>query len=411
MQEKQWKEIKKFILILFVILLFVMQIELFMTSFSMLMGIISPLLIGIAIAFLLNRVMLFFERILKRFFEKMPQKLTRFISILLSYATFLVVLTLIINIVVPELIVSIERLTQNFGTYWQNFEGIVRDFLHMLGYDQNDSNIFSSILGIDFNNLGQLFSNLFDIVSQQISKIIPNVFSITTNIISNIVTFFISIFVSIYLLLDKEKIFNILQRMTLLYTNKKVYDGITYVGDVIVRTFNKYVVGQLVEACILGMLCFLGMKILALLNIFHFDYALLISVLVGVTALVPILGAYVGGGISFFLLFLISPLQAIIFLVYLIILQQLENNLIYPYVVGGSVGLPPLLVLLSVTIGGALFGFLGMLVAVPVASIIYILIKNDMERREKKQLEEEKANKIKDKPQSQTKKSKSQKRK
>ena len=140
-------------------------------------------------------------------------------------------------------------------------------------------------------------------------------------------------------------------------------------------TFTKFVSGQLIEACILGVLCFLGMTVL------HLSYAPLIGVIVGVSALIPVAGAYLGAILSALLLLMVSPIQALTFLIFLVILQQVEGNLIYPRVVGTSVGLPGIWVLAAVTVGGGLFGFLGMLVGVPTASVLYTLLRRDVHRR------------------------------
>lgn len=383
MTSKQVKELKHFSLILFIILIFVIQITFFLNTFAAFMSMMMPLFIGIIIAFLLHRIMQFYERALHNLMPKIPLKMKRFFAIVLAYATFLFFLILIVNIIVPEVIESIRRFAANFNTYLANFEQFSQRVLTTVGYEGTVFNELGKAMHLDGLSFDELIRRFLNFMTPQISRALPNLFSLTTSFIANVITLFIAIFISIYLLIDKEKILKLLKRLILVYGSEAMLNKTQYVGQVVVDTFNRYVVGQLLEACILGTLCFIGMKGLGILNIYHFDYALLISVLVGVTALVPILGAYVGGGIAFLLLALISPWQAFVFLVYLIILQQLENNLIYPYVVGNSVGLPPLLVMLAIIIAGAAFGFFGMLVAVPVTSVIYTLIKHDMDEREK----------------------------
>lgn len=376
MKKTELKEIKRFVIILFVIFLAVMQVDFFIKSISMLIGVLSPLLIGIVIAFLLNRVMMFYEKGIDKLSNKAPKKLKRIIAIVLSYISFLLVLAIIINIIVPELIFSIERLASNFNNYINNLESITDDILIRFGLEKQ-FDFLEEFFGFDWSDLTNIFSNIFNVFSQQLSSIIPSIFSFTTNVISNIVTFFIAVFISLYLLVDKERIFTVLQKMVLYYTSERFYKKTEYVGKIVVSIFNRYVVGQILDAAILGTLIGIAMTIVGL------DYALLVGVLIAVTALVPILGAFLGGGISFFLLLLISPWDAMLFLILLLVIQQIDNNFIYPNVVGSSVGLPPLLVLLSITIGGSLFGLIGMLVAVPVASIIYTLIKNDLEEKER----------------------------
>ena len=158
------------------------------------------------------------------------------------------------------------------------------------------------------------------------------------------------------------------------------------VGCLVNDIFSRYLIGQVTEACILGGLCFVGMKI------FRFDYAILISTLIAVTALIPVVGAWIGGGVSFLLLGLVSPINAVMFLIYLTILQQLENNLIYPRVVGSSIGLPGIWVIFAVTVGGGLFGFVGIMLSVPTMSVIYTLIRENvhfrLSRKEKRKEKE-----------------------
>ena len=375
MPKTEWKEIRRFILVLFVILLFVIQINFFMGLLAYLIDILMPLLIGIVIGFLLNRIMMFYEKIFERWVPKFKEKPRRVVSILLSFLTLLVIIGFIINIVVPELIRSVNLLLENINVYIGNLETLLRQITDFFGFDF-DEIIGNQNFNFAFDDLSKTISNVVSMFSNQLSQVIPSLFSFTKNMISVVATFFISIFMSVYLLIDKENIFATLKRLVKGYTNDEVYQTTEYVSHVVIDTFNKYVAGQILDAFILGFLCFLGMWI------FRFDYAMLVGVLIGTTALVPILGSFIGGAVSFFILLMISPMQAILFLIFLLVLQQIDNNFIYPYVVGGSIGLPPLLVLLSIMVGGATIGVFGMILAVPTCASVFAIIKADLEKRE-----------------------------
>lgn len=193
-----------------------------------------------------------------------------------------------------------------------------------------------------------------------------------SSVVSGVVTAIVSIIFAIYILTGKEKLGQQGNRLMHRYMKPRWCEKFTYVLSVLDRCFHKYIVGQCTEAVILGILCMVGMWILRL------PYAPMIGALIGFTALIPVAGAYIGGGVGAFIILMESPIKAGIFLVFLVVLQQFEGNIIYPRVVGSSIGLPAIWVLAAVTVGGGLMGILGMLLAVPVAATIYTLLKNDV---------------------------------
>ena len=206
---------------------------------------------------------------------------------------------------------------------------------------------------------------------------LSQIFQVTGSIVSTIVTLCMSFILSIYLLFGKKKLFRQIKRVAHCYLPQHCITIFNEIYDSFLSVFTDYVSGQLREALILGSLCFIGMLILQL------DYAALISAVVALTALIPILGAYIGGAVGVILLIFISPQKALIFLIFLIILQQVEGNLIYPRTVGHSIGLPGMWVLLAICIGGELMGMAGMLLGVPLAAMLYRLIGKDVRRRER----------------------------
>jgi predicted PurR-regulated permease PerM len=228
---------------------------------------------------------------------------------------------------------------------------------------------------IDLSMLGSMILNSINAWGSSVTALLSRIISITTGLISILTTTVISLVFSVYLLFGREKLLSKCKLVFRSYLPEKIFQKCEYVMGIVISTFDRYIVGQTTEAIILGMLCFTGMVI------FRFDYPLLISVLIGVTALVPVVGAYIGGFISFLLLLIISPTQAVWFLVFLLVLQQFEGNIIYPRIVGSSLGLPSILVLLAATVGGGLAGPAGILLGIPIATVIYTLIKNDVRKR------------------------------
>ena len=205
---------------------------------------------------------------------------------------------------------------------------------------------------------------------------VSTIYSAVSSVFSAIVTFFISLIFSVYLLLGKEQLQDQGKRLLHNYMRPKWVGKIMYVLNIVNDSFHRYIVGQCLEAVILGLLCMIGMFILGL------PYAVMIGTLIGFTALIPVAGAYIGAGVGAVMVFTVSPVEALIFLIFVLVIQQVEGNLIYPKVVGNSIGLPAIWVLATVTIGGSLMGISGMLIGVPVAAALYRLIREDMARRE-----------------------------
>lgn len=204
--------------------------------------------------------------------------------------------------------------------------------------------------------------------------VMSSVVSVVGSVISSVVTVAVALIFSIYLLTGKEKLISQSKRMISTYlpkADKKIF----YVLNTLNDSFHRFIVGQCTEAVILGGLCMIGMWI------FRFPYAVMVGVLIGFTALIPIAGAYIGAGVGAFMILTESPLQALLFLVFIVVLQQLEGNLVYPKVVGSSIGLPGIWVLAAITIGGGLMGVLGMLLAVPLLATVYKLIQADVRKR------------------------------
>jgi len=328
---------------------------------SYLLNIISPLFIGLGIAFVLNLLVKFFEQ--KVFISKKTHttKISRPMSILLSITVILLIITVLVFLLYPQIKSSVSLFTTNAPTYINTLYEKINSFLTDF---PTAKNAFSSNWNTLLLNSATFLTNL-----------ISSIFTITINVTSGIVTVFISIIFSIYLLSGKENLIYSLKKCLYAFLSESKARKIISIGSLINDTFSKFVSGQLIEAFILGSLCFIGMLI------FRFDYAILISTIIGITALIPIFGAFIGAGIGAFILLLISPLSSFCFLVFIIILQQIEGNIIYPKVVGTSLGLSGFWVLIAITIFGGLYGIPGILLGIPLFSVFSTLFTTLVDKK------------------------------
>lgn len=328
----------------------------------------QPLVIGAVIAFILNRPCNFFARLYERALPAKARNAARPLAAATAYLIVAALITALVALVVPELTHSIEMFMGNLNTYAANFQDLFDWVVTKLDLEQLANLDLSS--GIS-ESLQKLLNGALD----ALTNTLPHLIGMTSVLISAVVTGVISLVFSIYMLSGAPRLTAQCRRLIQAYLPRRAADTVLSVTRLTADTFSKYVNGQMVEACILGGLCFLGMCV------FRFDYAPLISVAVGVFALIPIAGAYLGAVLAVLLLVMIDPWQAVWFLVFLVCLQQLEGNLIYPRVVGTSMGLPGIWVLAAVTVGGSLLGLLGMVVSVPLAAVAYTLLKQDLRVR------------------------------
>ncbi len=324
-----------------------------------------PFLIGCAIAFILNIPMKNIENFLFQRVEK-TSKLYRFkrvISYFLTLAAVCFVLFLVIVIVIPQLALTIEslasRLPDAMAALQQELDELMQrwpDFVKVTGD-----------MDIDW---GVITNKAFLGLQNGFTKILDSSFNIIGSVVGIVANSVIAFIFSIYLLMQKEKLSVQCKKVLYAVLSEKIADNIIYVSKLSAKTFSKFFSGQCLEACILGVLFFIAM------SIFKMPYAVLIAVLLAFTALIPVVGAFIGCGIATLLIATVNPIQALEFLVLFLILQQVEGNLIYPHVVGSSVGLPSIWVLVAVTIGGNLFGIVGILLFIPLISVLYALFRS-----------------------------------
>lgn len=334
-------------------------------------GIFTPLFIGVAIAFILDRPCAFFKRLYDRPLGRTrAAKLSIPLAVVSSYLALFAVIAAVVSFVLPQLAASFQLFAANVGGYIQTAQVWLNDLAEQLNLESA-----LSLLNLNLSSLDSLIKNMINGALSAVSGVAGQVFTFTSSLISVIVTAVLAFVFSVYMLAGKEKLLSQCRRVLEAYLPKGLYGGIMDVARLTANTFAKFVSGQVIEACILGSLVCIGMLLLRL------PYAPLVGMMIGVSALIPIVGAYVGATLSALLLAMVNPVQALIFLVFLITLQQVEGNVIYPRVVGTSLGLPGIWVLGAVTVGGGLFGFLGMLLSVPVASVFYTLLRRDVHAR------------------------------
>lgn len=333
------------------------------------LGLVRPFLIGVVIAFILNvPLRLFEQRVFVRVKNPHFKKMERGISILLSIVLVWAVLGLVVSVVLPQLASSISM----FIAAIPNYIDYLINFLSM--FDQNNSavnNVLEQIQNLSPSTLENYFNGLMnDQISawtSMLSTAVMSTVSFVGTLASSLVQVVVAFIFSIYVLFNKEKLAVQARKICFAFLSKRAAIYLVHAAQVSFAKFYHFIIGQLTEAIILGSLCTVGMLILRL------PYAPMIGVLTGFCALIPIFGAFIGGAVGALLILTVSPMKALTFLIFLIILQQVEGHVIYPKVVGGSVGLPAMWTLFAITIGGSLSGLLGMLLAVPLCAAVYYL--------------------------------------
>ncbi len=339
---------------------------------------LEPLFIGCIMAYIFNIIMNFFE---KHYF---PKKNNKFISssrrplcLLFSFAITIAIIVLILNIIIPEIINAIKLMYSVIPPLFVKF----RDWAMVKLEEYPD-------IQKEINNIELDTASIAEKVTDHAFGLFNSVISLIGTITATVTNLILGIIFAIYLLLRKDKLKEDLNRFQNLFISEKINKKINRFFSVAHETFTNFFIGQFIEAIIIGTLTFIGASILRL------PYAAMTGTIVGVTALIPIVGAFGGAALSAFIICTESPKQALIFLIFLIILQQFEGNIIYPKVVGSSIGLPGIWVLAAVTLGGGLCGIMGMMLGVPLAATLYKLYFETIEQKEGRLLPESDSKKI-----------------
>lgn len=339
-------------------------------------GIIFPFVLGGAIAFVINVPMSFLEKKLfgkaKEKGSKAAGKLARPISLLLTIVLVVGVIVLVMFGLIPQLTATIGSLMNSIAEFIPQMQSWVREFTH------NNREIMDLVNQVEFNPNKAIQWGM-SILGNGAGNFMNTTMTAVGSIVSGVTTFFIAFSFACYILFQKEKLHVQVRKVFFAFIPKRKAEVILEVCSLTYRTFANFLTGQCLEAVILGSMFVITLSILKM------PYALLIGIIISFTALIPIFGAFIGCVLGCLLIFMVSPKQAILFILVFLILQQIEGNLIYPHVVGSSVGLPSIWVLAAVTIGGNLLGIIGMLIFIPLVSVLYTLFREYVYLRLKKQ--------------------------
>ncbi|MBO5164586.1 MAG: AI-2E family transporter [Ruminococcus sp.] len=375
------KEIKRYgiIALLIVAVCFVVKhFSLFGKLLSVAYSAVYPLLLGAVIAYIFNIILSALE---KHYFPKTDTKAVRLtrrpVCIILSFLCAAAIIALILKIVIPEMINAVKLISGEIPPLLDQLSGnIIKKLAEYPDIQQEAMELFEEfdVKSLDWASITEKAA---DVIQNGVMGIITSAVGIVGTVTGFVTNAVLAVIFAIYLLLRKDKLRRDVKRMQKAFISDKINSKVNKVFKTADTTFKSFFIGQFLEAILLGCFCYIGMKILKL------PYAAMSSVLVGVTALIPVVGAFIGAGVSAFIIFTESPMQTLIFLIFLVILQQLEGNVVYPKVVGNSIGLPGIWVLAAVTVGGGLWGVVGMLIGVPLAATAYKLFFEHLENKEK----------------------------
>ena len=367
--KQEWKGALRFGAVLFVLYLAVHYWEKLAALTALAAGAAFPLVLGAIIAYAVNILMSIYEGWYFPGSQKQAAvKSRRPVCLLLAYASLVAIVLLIVRMILPELIQSVSLLLQELAPILQALSVKLNESLgpnQLAGLFASDGTV----------NWQELAAKAVNFLLTGLGGVMGSLMSLISTAVSAAFTAIVSIIFSIYLLTGKEKLSRQCALVLKTYLKPSWYGRLLYFLETLHNCFRRFVVGQCTEAVILGLLCMGGMML------FQFPYASMVGALIGFTALIPVAGAYIGAGVGAFMIFTVSPWKALLFLLFISVLQQLEGNLIYPKVVGSSIGLPGIWVLAAVTIGGGVLGIGGMLLAVPLAATLYQILRDDVARR------------------------------
>ena len=365
LNKKSMKKIRELIVFTAILVVALWKFDTVLEGAKNIWGILFPFVLGGAIAFVINVPMSFLE---KKIFgktkdgNKVGKKLARPISLLLTIILAVGVIALVMFGVIPQLTRTMGSLMISIANFIPQMQDWIREFSH------NNQDIMKLVNQVQFNP-DQAIKWGISILGSGAGNMMNTTMSAVGSIVSGFATFFIAFSFACYILFQKEKLYVQIRKVFFAFIPKQKAEAFLKICSLTYRTFANFLTGQCVEAVILGSMFVVTLSILKM------PYALLIGTLIAFTALIPIFGAFIGCAVGCFLIFMVSPKQAILFIIVFLILQQIEGNLIYPHVVGGSVGLPSIWVLAAVTIGGNLMGIVGMLIFIPLVSVLYTIFR------------------------------------
>lgn len=360
------KKLRGLILFTAVVIVCLWKYEISLDILSFIGGVMLPFIIGGAIAFVLNVPMNFMQRHLfpeeKTEKSKVLKKIARPVSMLIVLFLVITVIAIVMFVLIPQLgntIATLGKSIQSFIPQVQKWAGAV---FH------NNKEIMDIVNHLEFD-WNKIMNTGFNFFKNGAGSVLDSTITAAKSIVSAITTFFIAFAFAVYILMQKEKLQRQAKKVLFAFVRKGRAEAILEVCSLAYQTFSHFLTGQCVEAVILG-----GMFVVMMV-LFKLPYALLIGILIAFTALIPVFGAFIGCFVGTFLIFMVDPMKALIFVILFLVLQQIEGNLIYPHVVGNSVGLPSIWVLAAVSIGARLMGVVGMLIFIPIVSVLYALFR------------------------------------
>lgn len=364
MDKKRFKE--NIFLVSFGIILFmlVVNISTVYEYFTTIVDIITPFIIGFVIAYILNRPLMFFKNNIFNFIEKNMVKkgkeLSNILSIISVYFFFFLILSLLISFIIPQIIDSVKILANDIPTYTEKLQEFYTFIVDKYGIEKSD------ILKLVIDTWNEISSKFFSIISD----IIPQIVSVTVSLTGAITNFIIGFIISVYMLSSKDFLLDKSKKIFYAFIPKKHNENLMDICSKTNQTFCKFITGQLTDAFIVGVLCFIGMSLLKI------PFSVLVSTIIAFTNIIPIFGPIIGMIPTVLIILMADPSKAIIFIIFVIILQQIDGNFIYPKIVGDSIGLPGIFVMFAIILGGGLFGIIGMILGVPIFAVFYYIISN-----------------------------------
>ena len=375
MDKKQMKSIM--LLILFTVMLYVglQNIDVVLGVLGTMIGLVFPFILGGGIAFVLNVPMSFLERNIfgrgRLKDSRRAAKAARPVSLVLALLLVIMIIMIAGFVILPELGNTVMGLGKGIETGIRNLQIWIDSTF------QNNSAIVEWANSLEIEPQ-KMVDSIMGVLQNGVNNILSSAVTVTVGIANTAMNASIAFVFACYILIQKEKLMIQAKKALFALLPEKTVEYLLHVCTLANNTFSRFVTGQCIEAVILGTMFFVAM------TVFQFPYAMLVGVLIAFTALIPIFGAFIGCVISALLILLVSPMKALLFLILFLVLQQIEGNLIYPHVVGGSVGLPSVWVLVAVTVGGSLMGVAGMLIFIPLVSVIYALFREWMYKSLKK---------------------------
>lgn len=365
MTKKTKRQIMEIIVFAGIVLWVVFNYNLFIDFILFAFNLIMPLIVGIAIAFIINVPMKQIERKIFKIDKRKHKKLIRVISLIISLILIFGIIGLILFLIIPELVQAViaiaNSIPKDFGWVNDLLERLEDLYPSMQSYI-NDINV-ENIINTSVSQAGNVVSLIVGFLSSMISRI---------------VIFFIGFILSIYILLDKENLVRQVRKLLNAFFSDKITKNIVRIVKLSNSTFTNFITGQCLDACLIATLLFIVMSILKM------PYALILAVLFAITALIPYIGAFIALFVGVLLIAVTNPIMALWYVIIFFILQQIDENFTYPKIVGKSVGLPALWALLAVLIGGSIFGFIGIIISVPISSVLYSLLKDYVNYRIRK---------------------------